>query len=88
MATLNMIFPPISGGLKNRCVASYSNHAVMIQIVKMEQNAPRISTRWYPNVYFELACLCAMCKAQIEMPKPITSEAMWAASDKMAIEFA
>ena len=58
----------------------------MTQIVKIEQKAPRTSTRWYPKVNLLFACHCAIFKAHIEMPKPATSDAMCAASDMMAID--
>ena len=76
IATPSMTEPMISGGSKNRHVASYIKKAVIIHITKMEPKAPRISTRWYPKVYLSSAYLCAMDRAQIEIPKPKTSDAI------------
>jgi hypothetical protein len=50
--------------------ASKTMTAVMIQVMRMEASAPRISTRWYPNECRRVARQLTAHNANREMAKP------------------
>jgi hypothetical protein len=74
--------------IQNLWVASTRSQTVKPQIRIKLVKVPTTSALWYPNDRVLSDFLCAKSSEAMEIANPTRSEAKWAESVKIAIEFA
>ena len=87
-AVPSMIGASIATSLRKNIltVASQESQTTINQIIIMETKAPRTSALWKPKEFFAVAVLYPIAIETIDIPIPLTSDIMCAASVKIANE--